>query len=244
MFWDQGWNNAPEAAKDALDSFKLLNPTFTVHALDSTHAEKLTNRSQYVPNAVWRNMTVQAKSDVYRTLLLYLHGGIWADASLDCNMPLDSWLPIHLTELFALRRFDNLSQQNISKIRPWISSWFLASPRGGATIGKILGVISDPLQHHRFFQEYFWWHRILAELCQTDKHVWQTVREYPSADPAHCVTPDFWTSAPMFKRCAAERFSALLPKSRQCCLNTLTNEIKPYFCSKWKCSILSLNWSE
>jgi mannosyltransferase OCH1-like enzyme len=49
--------------------------------------------------------TIQAKSDLLRTLVLYKHGGVWADASLDCAIQLDDWLEDQ-DDLFTFQRFD------------------------------------------------------------------------------------------------------------------------------------------
>jgi hypothetical protein len=69
MFWDTGWPANPGSNMNRR-SWELANPTFTVHALDGPTAERLTNRSLHVPDERWQILAVQARSDIYRTLLL------------------------------------------------------------------------------------------------------------------------------------------------------------------------------
>jgi hypothetical protein len=241
MFWKQGWDRAPEAAQVARESFELLNPSYTIHALGEIEAEKMTNRSKIIPNDIWTRMSIQAQSDVYRTLLLYLYGGIWADASLNCARPL-IWIPQNLTDLFSFQRYDNIQEQTEKRIKPWITSWFLVSPPRGKIIEGVFRVISDPLQHHRFFAEYFWLHRIVSELCQHDQTINATVSHYLSAASSHCQTSNYWADAPIFKRCASKRFASLVPKAKYCC--NQSNLIKEAYCSTWNCSTISMNWKD
>lgn len=43
-------------------------------------------------------MTIQARTDVFRLLLLARYGGVWADASMLCMQPLDNWIHTSLKE--------------------------------------------------------------------------------------------------------------------------------------------------
>jgi len=157
MFWDTGFQNKtkPEAQL-AIRSFEFLNPSWNLYALNTSEAERLTDRSSYIPDSVWDKLKVQAKSDVYRTLLLYRHGGVWADASVYCNMPLDSWIDLDADDLFSFRRFDNMEAQNRTGKYPWITSWFLAAPKEAPILQKLVDVISNSSQAYRFTSRYFW----------------------------------------------------------------------------------------
>jgi len=149
-------NKTKPEAQLSIRSFEFLNPSYKLYPLNTSEAERLTDRSSYIPDSVWDEMKVQAKSDVYRTLLLYRHGGVWADASLYCNVPLDSWLDLDADDLFTFRRFDNMEAQNKTGIYPWITSWFLVAPKKAPILKKLVDVISNSKQVYRFTSEYFW----------------------------------------------------------------------------------------
>jgi hypothetical protein len=97
---------------------------------------------------------------------------------------------------------------------------------------------------HRFKSEYFWWHRIASELATSDQKIGRRIALFPSSDPAHCMTKEYWKTAPFFKRCAKKVFRTLVTKADICCGAALTN--RPAFeseeCSSWDCSSLASNW--
>jgi Capsular polysaccharide synthesis protein len=249
MFWGSGWpaRDHPEANM-ALYSFQSCNdavvvtndddPTDDNHRhgvqirpLNSSSAEHWSRRKDYIPDATFWNLTIQAQSDIYRTLLLYHYGGVWADASLIANAPLSEWLDWdHTDDLLSFVRHDNLAEQKKKDIDPWITSWFLASPPHGYIVSRIVhDYFQNRSEHGRFTREYFWWHRMVSELARSDPdrigHRIRTV--FASADPLHChpkpsaslLSP----SAPMFKRCHTKSMYAIMATTHVCC-NTDPNQ--------------------
>lgn len=103
MYWDRGLKNAPDLVRICVESWQRQNPDWTVRVLDEAT----------VPNFVGmtdvrdRNprLTIQAYSDILRWRLLAQHGGVWADSTLYCAVPLDTWLASHMTPkgFFAFR---------------------------------------------------------------------------------------------------------------------------------------------
>jgi hypothetical protein len=254
MFWDDGWPASNPEANLALYSFRHCsnnndrshddtNDTaiqkWTIRPIDTITAERYSRRKRYIPDDdfFFSNLTVQARSDVYRTLLLYRYGGIWADASLFCNVPIAEWLedlqPNNNTDLISLVRHDNKMQQRQLDIAPWITSWFLASPPRGYTISRLveqyLMVVDNDdedstvppkqqKQHARLTTEYFWWHRMISELARTDERVAANIRTLGSADPSHCHTNDNnTTTVPLYKRCKNKPMYAVMATTRYCC---------------------------
>jgi hypothetical protein len=217
MFWETGWpaKLSPYANMNRR-SWELANPTFTVHALDGPTAERLTNRSLHVPDERWQVLHVQARSDIYRTLLLQKYGGIWADCNVFCNRPVQFWLDMNSTDLVSFRREDNLSEQVKKGIKPWITSWFLATPPGSYTISKVMKVISDPAEHYRFRAQYFWWHHMVAQIANTDPRVNGVIQNF--TPPGTCGGKNWTSQATVLKRCANKGLiPAIVFTTEQCC---------------------------
>jgi hypothetical protein len=202
MYWDTGWHTASREAKLSYFTMRDMNPGFRIFPFNRTQMDTLTERSKYIPDEVWRNTTVQARSDVYRTFVIYKFGGIWADASLMCNAPLVSWLDFHATDLFTFRR-SNLKEQMRFKIQPWITSWFLAAPKKSYFMEQIFNVITSPNEFHRFTErkgtdaqsgrKYFWWHAIVSDIAQKDKYILDRINnEFWGDGPPHCSSKVDW----------------------------------------------------
>lgn len=87
LLWLQGWDQAPWVVQKVRESWEKLNPGWNVELVD----EK--NLSKYVDIPYINKIaSPAAKSDVIRLSLLEKHGGVWADASMLCMVPLDEWV--------------------------------------------------------------------------------------------------------------------------------------------------------
>jgi len=116
-YWHHGWHNAPGLCSLCLKSWRHHNPGWRIEALD---AESIRDHIRLDAVDMDRvDITMQKRSLFVRLELLRRYGGVWADATLYCWQPLDSWLPQHLSKgYFAFRDPgpDRLA-----------SNWFLAS---------------------------------------------------------------------------------------------------------------------
>lgn len=252
IFWEKGWPAEKAEAQLARKTWEYWNPSYTVHVLNATDARELADRRRYIPDEVYRKTTVQARSDIIRTLILYKHGGIWVDASLFCNYPLDMWLDLNATDLILFRRDDNLVKQRKREIKPWVTSWFLAAPPRSYTLTKIFNVITNSSEFYRFRQQYHWWHKLVSQLTNADPYLERRIANFASADPMHCITPGWARRAPMLKRCPkpkGEVMYSLFAAHRRCCQRAGAgpNEIiqggKGWerLCAKWDCTMISSN---
>jgi mannosyltransferase OCH1-like enzyme len=213
MLWDKGWDHAPELQKLARRSWEIQNPTFQVHALNLTEAETLAKPNRLFPD--WHKLTIQAKSDVLRVILLFERGGVWVDSSVFCNRPLLSWFNVtsdgNLGSFFTFLRNDNKNRQLRLRINPWITSWFMVSTPRSPVLLEIMKVFRDRKEHFRMRKEYFWLHRIVAEKCSRSPTFASYIRNLPTGDGPHCVTKvdSELGSQPMFKRCNTENWQYL-----------------------------------
>jgi Capsular polysaccharide synthesis protein len=250
IFWEKGWPAEKAEAQLARKTWEYWNPNYTVHVLNATDARELADRRRYIPDEVYSKTTVQARSDILRTLILYKHGGIWVDASLFCNYPLDNWIDLNATDLILFRRDDNLVQQRKREIEPWVTSWFLAAPPRSYTLTKLFNVITNSSEVYRFRKQYHWWHKLVSQITNEDPYLAQRIANSASADPMHCLGHGWARRAPMLKRCPkpkGEAMYSIFAAHQQCCQQAGANEISQggqgweRLCAKWDCTMTSSN---
>jgi mannosyltransferase OCH1-like enzyme len=109
--------SAPQLICTVFDRWRRFHPDHEVTVIDRAGAEAILRQS---PSLRIGSMSDAALSDVLRANLLLHHGGIWVDATLFANVPLDDWSPgrVAPTGWFA---FDRPGPDRL------ISSWFIAA---------------------------------------------------------------------------------------------------------------------
>lgn len=117
-FWDQGENQAPPLVRRCIASWRQHNPRWQLCVLDRESLAEYVSLPREI-DITRKDLTVQKVSNLVRLYLLRTYGGVWADATLFCSEPLDSWLPQYFTTgFFAFRspKRDRL-----------MANWFLAA---------------------------------------------------------------------------------------------------------------------
>jgi len=154
MYWDRGLNQAPDLVRICVESWERRNPGWTVRVLD----EKTLPHWVDMIDVRKRNprLTIQAYADILRWRLLAAYGGVWADATLYCCKPLDTWLSNSVAPkgFFAFR-----SPQSYL-----YHSWFLAGDQGN----PVVAAMNEELD--RYFIEfggyrYYWELRGIWRIC-------------------------------------------------------------------------------
>ncbi len=119
MLWLQGFEDAPLVVKECHKAWKHQNKDWEVIFLDTTTLGQYIDISDVL--AKQNRMGKQAIADIIRLRLLTQYGGVWADATSYCQVPLDDWLGEYTkTGFFA---FGNSITERM------LANWFLvASP--------------------------------------------------------------------------------------------------------------------
>ena len=206
MLWDEGFDRAPATARRARDSWIEYNPDFDVRPLDLRAAMELcgtneTGSAYHVPGETWAALRVEHKADLLRSALLAKYGGVWADASLQANAPLNTWLDVH-RQAHLLQRTDNEAHRAPASRRPWFSVWFIAAAKNSYVAERLAtefyadvrGTSGEEL-------DYYHMAHVLARLWNEDEKFRETLGPSRSADHAHCMVGDP-RRAPFFKRCS------------------------------------------
>lgn len=150
LYWDQGVQHAPDLVRLCLESWRERNPGWELRLWDGESVESVVPRSD-LP----QGLKITPYSDILRTELLRRFGGVWADATILCNHPLDGWIP----QIMAQTDFFAFSRPGPDRA---IASWFLASrPQApliatlAQTVARFWSKRQSPTRSYHWFQYIF-----------------------------------------------------------------------------------------
>jgi hypothetical protein len=181
--WFQGRDAAPYLVKRCLASWEQKNPGWHFRCLDAVSIQRYVDVKSVV-DLQSQSVTAASLSDIVRILLLHEFGGVWVDATLLCNRPLDEWLPSAMTEgffAFATPAPDRL-----------LSSWFLSAVPDHYLVSGWCRRAVDYWSSRPHSQNYFWFHHLFNDLCNSDEtaaEAWSRVPKI-SADGPHALQFD------------------------------------------------------
>ncbi len=115
--WAQGFESAPIVVKHCLESWRTQNPDWKIVLLDRKNLSDWVNPDELPVDAL-RKTSEQVYANAVRLALLRRHGGVWADASCWCRVPLSSWLIGRPGDFFA---FANPGADRV------MANWFMAA---------------------------------------------------------------------------------------------------------------------
>jgi hypothetical protein len=157
--WFQGREAAPFLVKRCFASWERENPGWDFRCLDAVSIERYVNLKEIV-DLQEQSVTAASLSDIARVLLLHQFGGIWVDATLFCNRPLDDWLPSAMTEgffAFAAPALDRL-----------LASWFLSAVPNHYLISHWCRRTIEYWSNRLKSENYFWFHHLFDTMCNSD----------------------------------------------------------------------------
>jgi len=170
ILWFQGFNNAPYIVNECVNSWKHYNPTWNIVLLDNDNLKQYINIEDHIVNLKNKQIANTQLSDVVRSLLLNLYGGLWVDSTTFCNRSLDEWLPKYVNNGFFA--FNKPAPDRM------LSSWFLYSEKNGYIINKWCQSIVNYYNKHNNSSVYFIYHYLFGDLYNEDpkfKQIWDNV---------------------------------------------------------------------
>lgn len=116
------------------ESWEYWNPGWILHVLDWCTLNRYTDLEQRIDFSR-DDITIQKRSNLIRVSLLRTHGGVWADATVMCSQPLETWLTEYTsTGFFAFR--------NPGRDRLW-SSWFIVAEQDNPLMAALEAAFVD-----------------------------------------------------------------------------------------------------
>lgn len=198
ILWFQGWDNAPWLSKKCAESWKKLNPGWEVRMIDEKNC----------PVPIYGD-TQQARSDVVRLELLSRFGGVWADSTMLCMQPLDSWVWKEI-EHAGVWMYHGLNGPALVKPEneytqcEGIASWFIVAKPGNYIMNKWVTACRDYWKDRKTNDIYFWMDKLWHTLYEKDeefKSLWKKVPMLCCNDPgqAHALAGKVDQNTPELK---------------------------------------------
>ena len=175
LLWLQGWNKAPPLQIKVAKSWKKHNPYWNIVLLDFNNLKNYVNDIDYIYDRN-KNITPQALSDIIRLSLLKNCGGIWADATLVCLKPVNSWLNEYTKEEDFFMYHDSGGGMDI-QYGP--CSWFIVSGKENYIIEKWKSSCDIFWKNNNSTNNYFWMDNLFKNLFENDetfKNKWNNVK--------------------------------------------------------------------
>ncbi|WP_417310503.1 capsular polysaccharide synthesis protein [Devosia sp.] len=180
LYWAQGEDDAPELVKFCMRSWAAMNPDWDLNFVSDANASRFVSMAGIPPT-----LRPAHKSDVLRVRLLAKYGGVWADATCLCTVPLDRWLPVVMQSGFFA--YSRPARDRM------ISSWFLASVPNGMITQRLEEATTRYWRSRKVAGHYFWLHYLFEWNVIVDYQFRQYWRATPhlSADSGHLLQRHF-----------------------------------------------------
>jgi len=128
FLWIQGFSQAPSLVIKCYESWKKHNPDWEIIFLDKNNLKDYITIS--LSEEKFSLLSLNHQSNLIRLELLAQYGGVWADATSLCRVPLDSWLENYTESgLFVFIYKTNGYG--------WIFNWFIAAEKFNPIIVKM-----------------------------------------------------------------------------------------------------------
>ena len=114
---------------------------------------------------------------IIRVNLLNKYGGVWADATIFCNQPLDDWLYNYMD--VGLFCFKYNFRSGLEKYK--LGNWFFASEKNNYLINTFAKAYNKHWQN-KIMDHYFGFHFLFNKLCKTDKKFNKMFKKIPYYD--------------------------------------------------------------
>jgi hypothetical protein len=156
LYWDKPLDQAPSVVQASVASWIRHNPGWDVRLLSDENLAEFVKLPQ--AHGVRK---IQWKADLIRVALLRDHGGVWADATSFCQMPLDNWLPpLMQSGFFAFPdTYPGRLMQN----------WFLAALPGNYLVTRWAEKMERYYGKRGKLLHYFWVMYMFEYVVRTDR---------------------------------------------------------------------------
>lgn len=160
MFWDQGYNEAPEIVKMTINKAREEFGDRLI-LLTQSNINDYIDIPEYVKKI--RNTKRAFFSDWLRVNLLAKHGGIWLDSTVLVTHGLSKIIT-------SVNSFDGILIQTFGTDKFQMSNWFLVAYQKNNYIFQVIKKLLD-LYHSQydFYEEYFMFHSFMKALAQIDR---------------------------------------------------------------------------
>jgi Capsular polysaccharide synthesis protein len=164
LLWLQGWDNAPWLIKQVAESWEINNPDWNIEYVTLDNLHEYVCDIDYIYDEA-KKIEPQHKADIIRLSLLKNHGGVWADATMLCMQPLDTWIEeaVHPSGLWM---YHGHGAGMSCKDGPAI--WLIVSEKGSVMIDKWKNACDEYWGDRTHADGYFLLDELFRKLHESD----------------------------------------------------------------------------
>jgi hypothetical protein len=215
LLWLQGWDKAPWYIHKVKDSWVKHNPGWNVELVSADTV------NIKIPGGA----SPAAASDIIRLNLLARHGGVWADATMLCMRPLDTW--VH--DAIRPTGFWMYHGEVDGPDSP--ASWFIISKKNNYLITKWRDECNLYWKKNSKAHTYRWMDELFMKLIETDpecRRIWRGTPYLNCEAPgqAHMLAGKTLGSDPELKEILRSRPPYAVKLSRHGAPDQITDEFK------------------
>jgi len=176
ILWLQGWDNVSWLNKQVAESWQINNPDWKIHYICLNNLKEYIDDIDYIYDCN-KTISPQAKSDIIRLSLLKKYGGIWADSTLLCMKPLDTWINEYISPI-GFWMYHGHGAEMDKENGP--ASWFIVSEKDNYLITKWKEECDKYWldEERKYADNYFWMDNLFKYLYNNNeifKDLWDKV---------------------------------------------------------------------
>lgn len=164
LLWLQGWDNPPWLVRQVAESWEANNPGWNIEYLTLQNVREYVRDIDYIYDES-KEIIPQHKADIIRLSLLKNYGGVWADATMLCMQPLDTWVEEAVMPA-GLWMYHGHGGEMSCKHGPAI--WLIVSERESLLISKWKDACDRYWKARSVADSYFWLDRSFKNLIESD----------------------------------------------------------------------------
>jgi len=172
IYWGTGRATAPELVEICIRSWEVMNPGWKVVVLDDDSVPDYVDLS----DTEAADLPIQKRANILRNRLIHTHGGVWADATVLCTVPLDHWVFWALqTDLFMFSR-----PSSSRMVATWFVMGLKGSPQAKAIDRALTRYLTDPPAYQQKRKPPFYnYHYLIEYIYLTDRAFRRRFRRMP-----------------------------------------------------------------
>jgi Capsular polysaccharide synthesis protein len=164
LLWLQGWDNAPWLIKQVAESWEINNPDWNIEYVNLDNLHQYVHDIDYIYDET-KNIEPQHKADIIRLSLLENHGGVWADATMLCMQPLDTWVE-EAVKPAGLWMYHGHGAGMSCKDGPAI--WLIVSEKGSLMVNKWKNACDKYWKNRNYADSYFLLDELFRKIHESD----------------------------------------------------------------------------
>ena len=143
--YKEPYSRLPYYAKEASQSWVSMNPEYKYYYMDDTKAAEFVLREY---GEEWHKIFIECpvgvmRGDLWRYLVIYRYGGIYADLDTICQAPVDVWVNPDYDMLVCPETESHFCQ------------WTFAASKNHPIIKEVLNVIKEGFKNPDYNNEHF-----------------------------------------------------------------------------------------